>query len=179
MPDIFKDIDDLAETFGFIYKSLEGAGARLEALGEKLANDKTIPMVAVATMLFRFKSIYEDMDKSSKRIYHVKERLSKGVLPERMKDEGLDMLRVPELARSFSHQTKMSASFLDKELGFKWLRDIGQGDIIQETVNASTLTSFVRNMILEEGVDPPEDVVAVNTYSEIGITKYTPKEGKK
>lgn len=145
------------------------------ALVELLRDDSSATSTSAAYALFHVKNAHAELDDVIKALYHVRDFLDKVVVPARMDAEGTDMVRIPELARSFSKQNKMSASFLDKEAGFKWLRDLGQGDLIQETVNAGTLASFVRNLITEQGIDPPEDVVKVTTYSTTSINKYTPK----
>lgn len=129
----------------------------------------------VATFFFQLKTQYEELDRARKKFFHLVERLNKGIIPARMDLAGTDMLRVPEIARSFSKQEKMSASTVDKDALFEWLRDIGQEELIQETVNSGTLASFCRRMMLDEGIEPPEDAVKLTTYNVIGVTKYTPK----
>lgn len=138
-------------------------------------DDKTIEIAEIAAALLHVKEAHAELDRVAKKLYHVKDKLEKHSLPSRMEEMDIDMLRVPGLGRSFSIQNKMSASFIDKEKGFEWLRSTGQGDIIQETVNAGTLTSFVRNLIIEEGIDPPDDIVKVSQYKTTSIAKYTPK----
>lgn len=136
------------------------------------------PLAQLAITLYEMKGLYTELDAALKLVYAQVERLNKGILPKRVSDAGMDMLRVPAIGRSFSVQTKYSASLIDKEAGFKWLRETGNASIIQETVNAGTLASFCRAMILDQGLEPPADIVKVSTYDTIGITKYTPKPGR-
>lgn len=143
-------------------------------LGE-VKTDKAVKPADIAIALFFLKDAYGKLDETTKRLYHVHNSLDKNVLPERLIEADLDAIRVPEIARSFSLRDNTTASMLDKEKGFEWLRSIGQGDLIQETVNAGTLASFCRNMLLEQGVEPPADVIKVNTYKSVSINKYTPK----
>lgn len=145
---------------------------------EALRDDKSQNPATVAKVYFSVREAYEELDKQRKGLYHVKDFMEKCVLPEAMQNADTDQVRVPSLARSFSLQTKMSASFIDKQAGVAWLRESGNGDIVQETVNAQTLTALCRNMILEEGIEPPTDLVRVNSYNTVGVTKYTPKAGK-
>lgn len=147
----------------------------LKDVFDKASSDPTVEASKLAEMLLLVTEVHQEIDKSVKIVYGVKDRMNKHVMPTRMEEMGVDMLRIPELGRSFSRQQKMSATFVDKERGFDWLREIGQGDLITETVNAGTLTSFCRNLILEEGIDPPEDAVRVTSYYATGINKYTPK----
>ena len=70
--------------------------------------------------------------------------------------------------------TVLSVLFVALVFGLSIVK-IEQGDMIQETVNAGTLSAFIRNMILEQGIDPPEDIVKVSTYSTTSMVKYRPK----
>lgn len=150
---------------------------------EKWADDtKENPpeLVDLAKAYFTLKNGYEAIDAQRKRIYHVVDMLNKHLIPTQLEKAGLDMIRVPEIERSFSPRLQISASLIDKERGMEWLRKEGKGDLIQETVNSSTLASFVRNMIIDEGIDPPEDIVKVSQYYTTGVAKYNPnKKAKK
>jgi hypothetical protein len=159
-------------------RALEAAAKDVEGAFETMKNDGTVPPAEIAEFYFYAYETYEQTDLAAKRVYHVKDGLSKFLIPERLRAQGMDGIRVPSIARSFGITTKTSASLLDKERGFEWLRKIGQGDVIQETVNASTLSALVRNMILEHGIDPPGDIVKVSTYAITSMVKYKPKAGE-
>lgn len=173
--DYIKYSEAKANDIALIAHDLKRSTVELRQAAEQMNNDAKANSVTAAQSFFFIKEAYSQLDEAVKMLYAVKDFLDKAVVPSKMEADGVDMVRIPELARSFSKQSRMSASFLDKEGGFKWLRDIGQGDIIQETVNAQTLASFVRSMIIEEGVDPPADIVKVSTYNTTSINKYTPK----
>lgn len=125
--------------------------------------------------LFHLSNLHAQIDAITKKIYHMKDLYDKTVVPSKMDEEGIDLLRIPELARSFSRQQRMSASMVDKEKAFEWVRSMGQDDIIQTTINASTLASFCRNLMEEQGIEPPPDAVKLNIYYATGVNKYTPK----
>ena len=147
----------------------------IEVWFESRRDDKTIPIKQMVSEFWRIKNTHDDLKKLVTRIYNVVNALDKGVLPARFEDEGVDLIRVPELSRSFSVRTNTSASMLDKEGAIEWLRELGHGDLVQETVNAGTLASFCRNLVLEQGIEPPEELIKVNTYNSIGSNKYNPK----
>lgn len=165
-------VDRLTKAVG----AMDGLASQAEKWLDGIKDDTSYKSSDMAAALFLTKELYDQIDKQVKRIYHVKDALSKHFLPKRLEDEGLDMVRIPSLGRSFSIRDMLSASFIEKQAGFDWLRSIGQGDIVQETVNAGTLSSFIRNMILEEGMEPPAEIVKVSTYKDTSITKYTPKK---
>lgn len=172
------EIQELCDRVNKAADSLAADMEKLENSVQAVYDNESATAADAAVALFHTREAYDALDAQRKRLYHQKDFLEKGIVPSKMEKEGVDMVRVPELARSFSLQQKMSASFVDKEKGFEWLRSIGQEDIIQETVNASTLTAFCRNLIIEEGIEPPIEVVRVNTYNTTGVSKYTPKGRK-
>ena len=144
-------------------------------LKSKMSLDFMGNAVRASIALYHLSLYHKALDDEAKRAYHFKDLFDKGIVPKKMEAEGLDLLRVPEVARSFSLQQRMSASMVDKEKTFDWLRDIGQEALIQETVNASSLSALCRNLIIDEGIDPPADAVKVSTYQATSINKYTPK----
>lgn len=159
-------------------EDLAKAAKLVEDLTEGMKNDGTIAPATCAEFYFHLDTAYDAADTARKRVYHVNDMMNKHLIPTRLKDAGLDLIRVASVARSFSVVTKTSATLLDKEKGFEWLRSIGQGDIIQETVNAGTLSAFCRSLLLEQGIDPPQDIVKVSTYDTTSMTKYRPKTGE-
>lgn len=158
-----------------VIETLNKISDAAEALREEARDNKSVSPAALGYTLFQLKETYEEADKQLKRVYHVKDAIDKNILPERMRDNNIDGFKVPEIARSFSIIDKTSASFVDKEAGIAWLNSIGQGDMVQQTVNAGTLAAFCRSLLLERGMEPPEDVIKVSTYSVTGMVKYRPK----
>jgi len=133
-------------------------------------------LVECAIALYNVKDLHATLDEQTKRLYHVKDLFEKNVVPTIMLNTDSTKISIDSIGRTFSVQQKYSASFIDKELGFGWLRERGDGDMITTTVNAGTLASYVKEMVLEQGIDPPEEIVKFSTYYTIGITKYTPKK---
>lgn len=118
---------------------------------------------------------YEALDKARKKIYGLLDSMDKGMLPAMFEASGQDLARIPELGRSFYPTTKYSARVGDKEGLYKWLRENNGEDLIQETVNSSSLAGFLKSMSLEQGIDAPPEVAELVTYKIIGSSKYTPK----
>lgn len=157
---------------------LKDAAVYLQEVAAQLdeAPTDTMPFNELAEFYLRLKENYEALDKARKEIYKVKDRMDKFVVPEALENTGSDKVRIPELKRSFYVNVKYSASFIDKEAGCNWLRDTGAGDLIQPTVNAGTLAGYCKSLVLDEGIDPPEDIVKFTSYKTTGISKYTPKQ---
>jgi hypothetical protein len=155
--------------------SLRLAADEIENWLNTVSTDSSVPPQDIALGMFSVAEAHDAIEDIKSRLYGVKNALDKHVLPQRLEAQGLDMIRVPSVARSFSIRNNMSATMVDKTKGFAWLREIGQGDIIQETVNAGTLAAFCRNLLLESGIEPPEGAVALRPYKSISVVKYRPK----
>lgn len=147
----------------------------IEAWLNSRKDDKSIPLKQMISEFWRIKAVHDEVKKQVTRLYHVVNTLDKGVLPARFEEQEIDMIRIPELGRSFSIRTNTSASMIDKEGAMEWLRESGNEDLIQPTVNAGTLASFCRNLVLEQGIEPPAELIKVTTYNSIGSNKYNPK----
>lgn len=156
---------------------VEAAEAVATEIEKRLAEIEANPPLLTELLkeFFELKNQHAALDAARKRIYHVQDKLDKMILPNALQSAGTDLIRVPEIARSFSLLTKMSASISDKDKGYKWLRDNGHGDLITETVNASTLSAFAKNLLEEQGFELPADAFNVRTYNIIGVNKYNPK----
>lgn len=167
--------DDTARKNEQLLQDLTDLAYRSEEYLAKIEDDLTLKPADMAKVYWAVNTLHDSLKKQLTRIYHVMNALDKGVLPKLFEHHGVDMVRIPELGRSFSVRQMTTASMVDKENAMKWLHDNGHGDLVQETVNAGTLASFIRNMILEEGTEPPEELFKVNTYKTIGSNKYNPK----
>lgn len=70
---------------------------------------------------------------------------------------------------SVSVSNKYSCTILDKDAGYNWLRNNGHGGLITETVNASTLAAFAKELIEGEGKELPAELfkTGLNPYTSI------------
>lgn len=111
----------------------------------------------------------EDMLKEvNERIATVEEILSTRMLEEELQSFNRN-------GKTFYVQTKTFASAVPERKAelFQWLKDHGFGDMVTETVNANTLSAWVREQ-LEESESLPEGLEElVNVYEKttVGIRK--------
>ena len=97
-------------------------------------------------------------------------RLSREQVPDVMDRHGVRTITVEGVGR-VSLADKWSCSMVDKWSGIDWLRANGHGDLVQETVNSSTLGAFARNLSEEEGFDLPSDLFKTSVMTYTSITK--------
>jgi len=93
------------------------------------------------------------------------------LIPEIMDEDGLESARVEGVGR-VSLQSDINASVkADHKIEAQdWLIENGYGDVIQETVNSSTLKALLKKRI-KEGLDIPADLFNVSPFTRAQITK--------
>jgi hypothetical protein len=170
-----KTLQQLVDDAQYISSRLLDTLNEIKEWYEGAKEDGNASVESLAVALYQIAQVHEAIDGNKSVAYNVKSSLEKHLLPERLEAQGLDMIRVPSIARSFSIRNNLSATMVDKDLAFAWLRELGQGDIITETVNAGTLGAFCRNLLLEVGTEPPPEAVKLTPYKSISVVKYTPK----
>jgi hypothetical protein len=133
-------------------------------------------------LLIYFKGVddaYNELDSARKSIYHLLDILDKNIVPQRLEDAGCeDGVRINfgnGVGYNFRRSTKYSVKTMDKAQLFAWLRERGDGAMIQETVNAQTLTTYLKGCMLDQGIEPPAGVAELTSYYGVGVNKYTPK----
>lgn len=120
---------------------------------------------------------YDHLRKATKLIKEAREaldqmeeRLSREQVPEVMRAHGIRTITVEGVGR-VSLSNRWSCSMLDKPSGMDWLRNNGYGDLIQETVNASTLGAFARSLTEETGTELPGEIFKTSVMTFTSITK--------
>jgi hypothetical protein len=96
-------------------------------------------------------------------------RISK--IPTKMDDEGVSNINITGVGRvSLTADMHVSIKTEMKESFYVWLRDNGRGDLLQETINPSTLKATVKGMF-KGGQEIPEDLLNVSPFMRASITR--------
>lgn len=115
---------------------------------------------------------YSTMNDVRKNVGEQLDYLSRNVIPEVMSERGVRSVTLDDISKRFSTATRTSASMLNKEQAMDWLESVGAGDLIQPTVNASSLGSFCKEFLSEHHIDPPDCIKVSNlTYTSITSVK--------
>jgi hypothetical protein len=92
-------------------------------------------------------------------------------IPQVMEDEGIKNMNVEGVGRvSLTADMHVSVKAEMKDAFYIWLRDNGREDLIQPTVNSSTLKATVKNMV-KKGEEIPDDLLNVSPFTRASITK--------
>ena len=92
------------------------------------------------------------------------------LLPEKMDALGTTNMKLPGIGRvqiSFQTSTKQ----VDKIALKQWLRDNGHEALIQESINSSTLNSFMRAQVANGEPIPDDSVVIFKSYEVASVIK--------
>lgn len=92
-------------------------------------------------------------------------------VPEAFEQAGVPNVPLDEGFRvGVSIRTVASVATGQKSAAFIWLQENGAGDLIQETINASTLSAYAKQKG-EKNEDLPDDIFKVNLMPNASVTK--------
>lgn len=116
------------------------------------------------------KDLYDQLDEIKKRLGASKDRMSYTMLPRAFEDEGQSSITLSSGHR-ITISSKLRASIGEnRDEAYVWLRDHDFGDIITETVNASTLSALAKGLA-EEGKGLPEELFNTSIAQVASVTK--------
>ncbi len=157
--------------------SLEASLAELTKEYSELA--QFVELSDALVFYFRLKTLTEVLNDCLKDINKYKTYLQYTHLPKMMNDNNVKTITVESINARFSKSSKLSVKgnpnvgYSGEELQakiFEWLREVGAGSLIKETVNAASLSAFAKNLIEVEGKDLPEDLFEVSTSESVSVT---------
>lgn len=90
-------------------------------------------------------------------------------IPPKMEEEGLESARISGVG-TLSLAADAWIGTKDQSALFQWLEANGHGDLITETVNASTLKAFMKECLRNGEEIPDEEVVKFTPYTYAKIT---------
>lgn len=156
-----------------IYQRTMQVAAESEQIVEEMENMlKTdgMKLSDYAEVFLLSRKCQEAMKDASTGFSNMVTHIGYSVLPEAMEQQDVTSVKTATGYRVTLNR-RMNVKMLDKILGFQWLRDNNLGDLITETVNAQTLGSQVRQMMENEGIEPPDSVFEVKPSKYASMTK--------
>lgn len=125
-------------------------------LKEELSKVRAMSLEEAAVWYVNFRDNYDYLDSVRDEWSKIKEELSGQIMPEiferSQQDQSIKLKNGKTVVVSF----RTTASIKDKMGGYNWLKENGLGDLIQPTVNASTLASVATGLIEENRSLPSE-----------------------
>jgi len=137
---------------------------------DSLRQEKGMRLADYAELFVCSRMVNDVLDTARKNVGKVRDTLSYTDLPELFEDEGITNYTTASGYRVVI-TTRTSVSMIDKEAGMEWLRNHELSDLIIETVNSSSLSAQVRQMMEEEGIEPPSEIFKVSVAPYTSMTK--------
>lgn len=166
-----------ASGFGFRVSPADAQSAldTLRAYVEErteVIREKKIPDLRTAVQMmdaiYRFKENLSSLVKSP--VEKAYDTLRFTVIPEFMDEEGTTSMTYEGIGR-VNVIDDISLKTNDKEGLKEWLREVDLDDLIQETVNAQTLSAALRKRLKDNKSMPPSEVVTVTPIARAQITR--------
>lgn len=141
---------------------------------------RQLPVADMAASYVRLKAYYEEVEEEAKRMKAALDVLKQSILPEALADEGVKTITVhpyrkpgadgPAFRVTASEKLYASAGETPS-LMYEWLQESANGALIKQTVNASSLSALVKEMIVTEGKEPPDGTVNIYFQANTSVTK--------
>lgn len=161
-------INDTLHRLTAISLELASIKKQLDASFDAIAGE---PTLYIAPAFKQLSDGYEKFKDAKESLTELRDRVSRDIFPEAFRRDKLKGRLNIEGVGGFQLGNRFSCSMIDKEAGYQWLRDNGNASLIQETVNASSLAAFAKNMIEEEGKELPSDIFKTSIMTYTSITK--------
>lgn len=118
----------------------------------------------------KLRQIVDGLDRAKKEMQGVYD-VCVTMLASKMLEDGITNVTVDGVGRvTVTSDVYASIKVENRQAAYQFLRDTGNGDLIKDTVNASSLKSLVKSM-LKDGVEIPEGTITYSPYSKTSITK--------
>jgi hypothetical protein len=112
----------------------------------------------------------ENLSDIKTQLQEMLDKIRQEIIPNTFKDNGITSLTVDGYRYTISQSMRASIKAGVKDAAFTWLRENDLGDLITETVNASTLSATARQMAAE-GMELEPDLFNTSYYNNTSITQ--------
>lgn len=137
-------------------------------LAETTKGNNSINSLAESYVLFQ--RCAEMLTRSTKEINKAKDKVSYETIPERFHEEGIKTAKTESGFRVTVSQ-RFSASIKDQVAGYEWLRQNGLESLIKPTVNSSSLSAAIKELMTERNVEPPENIIKTSIAPFTSVTE--------
>ena len=119
----------------------------------------------------QIRDMHDKIDEIKKQAYHVMNDYAMKVLPMVFENEGVTTITLSAGYRVTIGQRLSASIVADKKPdAYNWLVHNDLGDLITETVNASSLSATARSLI-EEGRQLPDDLFKTVVLPQVSLTR--------
>lgn len=149
---------------------LQGAISAAREDGQPVLESKD--HIAVIRHYDNLRQANEIIKEARRALDEMSEQWSREYVPDAMRAKNVKTITLEGVGR-VTISAKWSASIQDgkKPEAISWLKDGGNGSIVQETVNSSTLSAFAKAEFTEHGRELPVSLFKVGQMAYTSITR--------
>lgn len=172
MPPDIKELRDAEGRIDAIYQVLAIVSGMVDDLKDAGPREVLAP---AATHYKALVDLEDAIEQLRIKVYHIKNGYQFHVLPPLFHDASVDTVKTLNgYTVSISDDVSVSIPADRKADAYDWLDKNGYGDIIQSTINSSTLKATVKGMY-KDGVVVPEDVFKVTAMKKYRVFQSSRK----
>jgi hypothetical protein len=153
---------------------VDGLDQEAEVWAERLRVwlDEADPELEDAARLFiTLKDKLETLKAASTHVQKIFDMVRLNYIPDKMDDRGITNITFDGICRlGLTSDIRASILKMHRTQAYEWMEENGYGDLIQESINPSTLKAFCKRRI-KEGEELPEDLFTVSPFSRASVTK--------
>lgn len=146
----------------------------MATLEENMAFEDRYREMDLMQVIHEMKEIQNEKDALDKELSALNKRydyIRLNVIPNRFDDLGVTNMSVEGIGRvALTSDIYASIKSDKKHDAYQWLSDTGHGDVIQPSINPSTLKAMIK-AIMKNGEEIPEEFFNVTPFTRASITK--------
>lgn len=129
-----------------------------------------LTLVDMAKKMDEIRGLKDAVEEKLKKINAHYDALRLDLIPAKMEEDGIEGLKVEGVGR-VSLTGDMYVRVQNKLELYTWLKEMKLGDLIQPTVNSSTLKASIKKRIKDGKEIPSEEILKVTPFTRASITK--------
>ena len=125
----------------------------------------------LALEMYTLKSGIDALAKQKAALQKDYDILTRSIVPEKLENEGMQNITIKGIGRiGATPQLRVSVLAGNRELLQEWMHENGFGELVQGTINSSTLKAWVVEQ-MGLGNDIPEDLIKIDPFMQATLTK--------
>lgn len=156
--------------------SLNAALEQIDEFVNETFKKGKLPLPKMVEAYYKIKSFHEDMTERLQHLGKVKQHIAMTVLPEFFRNNAVSSVTVDSIGYRATISARLMAGIVSgkKEEAIEWLKENGLADIVQEQVNAQTLSKVAKDLV-EDAKELPEELFKTHMVDNISLTKVGKK----
>jgi hypothetical protein len=150
--------------------SIDQVRAEIQRFADDVAKMDNIDLPEKCALFLDLSSFADRVKELNSAVGELVKEVKENRLPNAFKEA--NATSITAYGYRFTVSTSLRAGIIPerKDDAYNWLRENGLEDLIQETVNASTLAATAKTL-LEDGVDMPDDLFRTHYFENTSKTK--------